>query len=171
MRRTTTSMQRDGRPASPAAAAGRSRGRAWCWKGSGRARLDEAAPLLASLRVHSGSGRRGLKTWAYSVGVVSSRRDKLHKRCQSPQPLGQAPEPRPDVGRRTGGDNASFACRRWRRTQPTPASREALRDLVGQSRRSVGFRERRAIWFRLSASAQCRFRQTATITGGAHAKG
>jgi hypothetical protein len=29
---------------------------------------------------------------------VSSRRDKRHKRCQSPQPLGQAPEPRPDVG-------------------------------------------------------------------------
>jgi hypothetical protein len=28
----------------------------------------------------------------------SSRRDKRHKRCQSPQPLGQAPEPRPDVG-------------------------------------------------------------------------
>jgi hypothetical protein len=98
MRRTTTSMQRDGRPGSPAAAAGRSRGRAWCWKGSGRARLDEAAPLLASLRVHSGSGRRGLKTWAYSVGVVSSRRDKLHKRCQSPQPLGQAPEPGQTLG-------------------------------------------------------------------------
>ena len=32
-----------------------------------------------------------------SVGV-SSRRDKRHKRCQSPQLLGQAPEPRPDVG-------------------------------------------------------------------------
>jgi hypothetical protein len=29
---------------------------------------------------------------------VSSRRDKRHKRCQSPQPLVQAPEPRPDVG-------------------------------------------------------------------------
>jgi hypothetical protein len=43
----------------------------------------------------------------------------------------------------------------------SPASREAMSDLVGQCRRSVGFRERRAIWFRLSANAQCRFRQTA----------
>jgi len=34
-----------------------------------------------------------------SVGEgVSSRRDKQHKRCQSPQLVGQAPEPRPDVG-------------------------------------------------------------------------
>ena len=153
MRRTTTSMQRDGRPASPAAVAGRSRGRAWCWKGSGRARLDEAAALLPSLGGNFRVGSEEAQNLAYPVGVVSSCRDKLHKRCQSPQPLGQAPEPRPDVGRRTGGDNASFACRRRRRT-PTNARwpskpRSDARRCLAIARRSVGFHERRAIWFRL----------------------
>ena len=110
-----------------------------------------------------------------SVGEgVSSRRDKRHKRCQSPQPLGQAPEPRPDVGGAREAITPALHVVGGGELNQRPLAQQAAKrraTLFGNSP-AIG-RISRAASNLVSAFLRpfnVGFANGKTITGGAHAK-
>jgi hypothetical protein len=107
------------------------------------------------------------------LGVVSSRRDKLHKRCQSPQPLGQAPEPRPDVrGAREAITPALHVVGGGELNQRPLFQQAAKRCaiLLGNPGDRLDFASGEQSGFGFLRTLNVGFANGATMTGGAHAK-